>query len=128
LNFILDTHLLIWCAMDDAKLSRPAARLIRDERHQLSFSSVSLWEIAIKSALGRADFKIDVTSFRAGLLANDYHELKLEGRHVAAFAQLPALHKDPFDRMLVAQAVAEASTLLTADATLGQYGKVVRLV
>lgn len=125
MNLLLDTQLLIWAATADRRLSARGRHLITDPSNNLYYSAASLWEIAIKSALGRPDFRHDAGTFRAGLLANGYSELAIEGRHAAAYKSVPALHRHPFDRLLVAQAVSESLTLLTADRTLPQYGPMV---
>jgi PIN domain nuclease of toxin-antitoxin system len=128
LNLLLDTHLLIWSALGDSRLPRQAEQLISAPDNRLWFSVASLWEVAIKSGLGRSDFRIDAGALRAGLLANDYSELPMEGRHVLTLRQLPDLHRDPFDRMLLAQANADGLTLVTSDRVLAGYGGMVRLV
>jgi PIN domain nuclease of toxin-antitoxin system len=128
LNLLLDTHLLVWAATRNKRLSRHASELIEDQENVLWFSAASLWESAIKAALKRPDFPIDVGALRAGLLANQYHELPVEGRHVIVFRDLPLIHRDPFDRLLVAQAQCEGMVLLTVDKILKQYGKMVMLV
>ena len=128
MNYLLDTHLLVWSALDNGKLSAVARKLIADKSNTLYCSAASLWEVAIKSALRRPDFPVDASSLRAGLLANGYRELPVEGRHVMAYRDLPTVHRDPFDRLLVAQAKAEGLVLLTADKQLQQYGHPVRFV
>jgi PIN domain nuclease of toxin-antitoxin system len=120
-RLLLDTHLLLWAACEPRRLSRKARGLIADEANALFFSSASLWEVAIKSGLGRADFQVDPVQLLQGLLANGYEELAVSGRHAAQVAHLPALHADPFDRMLVTQARSEGLTLLTADDQVAQY-------
>jgi PIN domain nuclease of toxin-antitoxin system len=128
LNLLLDTHLLVWSAIRDKKLSKQASELIEDSDNTLWFSTASLWEAAIKAALRRPDFPIDVGNLRAALLANQFQELPVEGRHVVVFRDLPLIHKDPFDRLLVAQAQSEGILLVTVDGVLAQYGEMVRLV
>ena len=128
MSFLLDTHLLIWSALDDRRLSREAKNLICLPENKLWFSAASLWEVAIKSGLNRPDFRIDYGALRAGLLANDYSELAIEGRHVLMLRQLPDFHRDPFDRILLAQAIAEGWVFVTSDRTLADYGGMVRLV
>jgi PIN domain nuclease of toxin-antitoxin system len=128
LNLLLDTHLLVWSATRNKKLSRQAIELVEDQQNTLWFSTASLWESAIKAALKRPDFPIDVGALRAGLLANQFQELSVEGRHIVIFRDLPPIHKDPFDRLLVAQAQSEGMFLLTVDQVLGQYGEMVLLV
>jgi PIN domain nuclease of toxin-antitoxin system len=128
LNLLLDTHFLVWTATRSKKLSKAATSLINDPDNTLWFSTASLWEAAIKAALRRPDFPIDVANLRAGLLANQYQELSVEGRHVLVFRDLPILHRDPFDRLLVAQAISEGLTLLTVDRVLQQYSESVMVV
>jgi len=98
-----------------------ARRIIGDDRNQLMFSAASLWEIAIKSSLGREDFRADARLLRRGLLDNGYDELAVGGDHAVAITNLPPIHKDPFNRMLVAQSVVEGILLLTADPVIAQY-------
>lgn len=121
MKLLLDTHLLLWAAGEPKKLSKSARALIDNPENELLFSVASLWEIAIKARLGRRDFKADVRLLRRGLLDNGYAELPILSDHVVAVESLPALHKDPFDRMLVAQATMEGITLLTSDSLIGRY-------
>ncbi|MEM6441703.1 MAG: type II toxin-antitoxin system VapC family toxin [Pseudomonadota bacterium] len=124
---LLDTHLLIWHADDSPRLPPAAAEIIATAEAELFFSAVSIWEIAIKTGLGRGDFEIDAAAFRDGLLENGFEELPVDGRHGAAVAELPALHADPFDRLLIAQARVEGLDLLTCDAVVGRYPGALRL-
>jgi PIN domain nuclease of toxin-antitoxin system len=127
-NLLLDTHLLIWAAEEADRLPGEAADLILDPDNSLHFSAASIWEIAIKAALRRPDFTTNAAVLRRGLLDNDYAEVPISGVHAAAVARLPILHKDPFDRLLVAQAMEEGLLLLTADAEVAAYGPPVRLI
>jgi PIN domain nuclease of toxin-antitoxin system len=120
-KLLLDTHLLLWSAGPSPRLPRPARRLIDDPDNERLFSVASLWEIAIKSALGRPNFRVDASLFRRNLLNNSYLELAITGEHAVAVASLPLLHRDPFDRILVAQSVVEGITLLTSDPLVAQY-------
>lgn len=122
MNVLLDTHYLLWVARQDDMRSRKADRLIKDPANRLWFSVASLWEVAIKRALDRPDFRTDAGVLRAGLLASGYEELPVSGRHVLALSTLPHHHADPFDRILIAQAATEGMVLLTADAILAAYG------
>jgi len=97
-------------------------------RHAMFFSRGSLWEVAIKRSLGRDDFRVDPRLFRRGLLDNDYAELVITSEHAVAVRLLPPIHKDPFDRILVAQSAVEGIVLLTADPLVAQYGGAVRLI
>lgn len=121
MKLLLDTHLLLWAAGTPEQLSAEARSLIEAPGNELFFSAASLWEIAIKHSLGRADFKVDARLLRRGLLDNGYNELPIGSEHAVAIDSLPPIHKDPFDRMLIAQATVEGILLLTADALLAQY-------
>jgi PIN domain nuclease of toxin-antitoxin system len=121
-KLLLDTHIVLWAAYTPEHLSQKAKQLLSDPASSLYFSVASLWEVAIKSALGRADFNVDVAELRAGLIANDYSEVAIESRHVLRVPTLPPIHADPFDRILVAQAMAEGVVLLSNDAKLKAYG------
>lgn len=128
MKLLLDTHLLLWSAGKPERLSTEARALIEALDNELFFSSASLWEVVIKRGLGRDDFKVDARLLRRGLLDNGYSELPIGSEHVVAIENLPAIHKDPFDRILVAQAQVEGITLLTADPTLAKYPGPIRLV
>jgi PIN domain nuclease of toxin-antitoxin system len=128
MNYLLDTHLLIWAASNSHKLPQAAADIISDQDNSLWASVASFWEIAIKRSKLGAEFPFEVGPLRAGLLSNGYEELAIETRHVLVVQDLPRLHTDPFDRLFVAQAIAEGMTLLTADRALGSYGASVRVV
>ncbi|SEB17956.1 type II toxin-antitoxin system VapC family toxin [Paraburkholderia sartisoli] len=127
MKLLLDTHLLLWTSVasedirSNGSLSGEARDLIEDEGNELLFSAASVWEVAIKNALGRPDFKVDPHLFRRALLDNGYIELTISSAHTAAVANLPDHHKDPFDRLLVAQATVEGITLLTNDETVAAY-------
>lgn len=128
MNLLLDTHLLLWAAGQPDKLSAAARALLDDPAHTLMFSAASLWEITIKAGLGREDFQVDPRRMRRGLLDNGYQELAITSAHAVAVEGLPPLHKDPFDRLLVAQAELEGVLLLTADEQVAQYPAPVRKV
>ncbi|PPD03213.1 MAG: PIN domain nuclease [Methylobacter sp.] len=128
MKFLLDTHLLLWAAGDPEQLSLSARTLMNEPENQLLFSPASLWEIVIKNGLGRDDFKVDANVLRRSLLDNGYIELPILSEHALAIASLPPIHKDPFDRLLLAQATVEGITLLTADSNLAQYPGSVQFV
>jgi PIN domain nuclease of toxin-antitoxin system len=128
MKLLFDTHVLPWAAGQPQRLSGSARALIGDPQNELLFSSANLWEIVIKHALGREDFRVDVRLLRRRLLANGYDELAITGEHVLVVGSLPSIHKDPFDRLLLAQAIAEGITLLTADPIVAQYPAPVRRV
>jgi PIN domain nuclease of toxin-antitoxin system len=121
MKLLLDTHLLLWAAAEPDRLPAAARMLIDDSRNELHFSAASLWEVAIKAGLGRADFTAEAAVLRRGLLDNGYLELPVASDHAVATATLPAIHRDPFDRMLVAQAQVEGITLLTSDPVVASY-------
>jgi PIN domain nuclease of toxin-antitoxin system len=128
MKFLLDTHLLLWIAEESEKLSEAARSLIQDPENQLLFSAASFWEIAIKQGLKRDDFQVNSHLLKRGLLDNGYVELPITTEHTFIIENLPPYHKDPFDRILVAQSIAEGITLLTADSVLIQYGSTVKSV
>jgi PIN domain nuclease of toxin-antitoxin system len=128
LNLLLDTHLLLWAAGQPERLPVAARDLLLDSANQPVFSAASLWEIEIKRALGRPDFSVDPRRLWRMLLVNGYHELPVTSEHAIALNDLPMLHKDPFDRILIAQARTETMLLLTVDETVAEYGKGTQLV
>jgi PIN domain nuclease of toxin-antitoxin system len=128
MKLLLDTHLLLWAAGSPEQLPAAARTLLEDSQNELLYSAASLWEIAIKRGLGRSDFKVDARLLRRGLLDNGYQELAVTSEHAVFIDSLPPLHKDPFDRMLVAQATVEGVILLTADALVAQYPGPIRQV
>ena len=128
MKLLLDTHILLWAAGQPDRLPPSAQDLIAASENELFFSAANLWEILIKRGLGRDDFKADARVLRRALLDNGYSELPIGSEHVVAIDSLPMIHKDPFDRILVAQATVEGITLLTADRIVGQYPGPVRLV
>jgi len=127
-KLLLDTQLLLWAAGQPERLSKAARKLLDDPRNELIFSAASLWEVTIKSSLGREDFRVEPRLLRRGLLDNGYAELPVTSHHAVNIDGLPPLHKDPFDRLLLSQALSEGITLLTTDSTLAQYPGPVRKV
>ena len=121
MNLLLDTHVLLWAAGAARQLPDEVRLLLEDRGNKLFFSAASIWEIAIKNGLGREGFSVDPRLLRRGLLENGYVELPVTSSHAAAVDLLPPIHKDPFDRILVAQARIEGITLLTADEVVARY-------
>jgi PIN domain nuclease of toxin-antitoxin system len=120
-KFLLDTHFLIWIPIADRRL-RPAARaLLLNPAHEFVFSAASLWEIAIKRSQKRIDFAFDPREIRRQMIANGYEELSVDGSHAVFVDSLPPIHKDPFDRLLIAQAMVEGITFLTDDEVNARY-------
>jgi len=126
MRFLLDTHLLIWSQIDTKRISARTRRLMEDEGNDLYFSVVSLWEIGVKRALNRPEFNIDPHLLRGELLSEGYTELPVSAEHALAVEQLPPLHKDPFDRLLLCQTLVEGLTLLTKDEKILAYPVSVR--
>lgn len=128
MRFLLDTHLVLWTLLVPKRLSVQASTILRSRRNDLVFSVVSLWEIAIKRGLNKPDFRVDPRVLRRTMLDDGYEELPVSGLHAVAVDALPAIHKDPFDRLLIAQATVEGITLLTADAMIARYPGPIRKV
>ena len=128
MKLLLDTHLLLWAAGSPERLSQDAYELLNDPDNDLLFSAASVWEIAIKRGLGRDDFRVDPRLLRRGLLDNGYNELAISSAHGVAIDLLPPLHKDPFDRILLAQSLVEGLTLITSDPMVARYPGPIRNV
>lgn len=120
---LLDTHLLLWAAYEPEKLSAEAQGRISDVTDDVIFSAASIWEVSIKTSLARRDFTVNPRILRRGLLDNGYRELPITSSHAIAVKDLPPIHQDPFDRILVAQARTEGLELLTADSKVEAYGE-----
>ncbi len=121
MSLLLDTHVLLWAAGAPHRLPDDIRTQMDEPATDLVFSAASLWEIAIKNGLGRASFSVDPRLLRRNLLETGYRELAITGAHATAVDLLPPIHRDPFDRILIAQARIEGLTLLTADATVARY-------
>ena len=130
MNLLLDTHIAIWAVANSPRLSTAARALVLDEDNSLAVSVASLWEMAIKFALRRRPEQMPISAAQGEnyFLAAGYDLLSVDPAHVRTLERLPQHHTDPFDRMLVAQAQAEAMVLLTSDASLAQYGAAVQVV
>lgn len=121
MNLLLDTHLLVWTATRPERLSKRARQALEDLDNVLFFSAVSIWEIGIKRRLERLDFQLDPERLRDQLLDNAYEEIDFTSHHGLAVQSLPLLHRDPFDRALIAQARCEGLILMTSDHDIGLY-------
>jgi len=128
MKYLLDTHVLLWAAGQPERLSESVHAVLQDRQNQLYFSSVSIWEIVIKRGLGRNDFVVDPRLLRYGSINNGYAELSMTSEHALTLATLPGIHKDPFDRILIAQTITEQMKLITADVILAKYTDLVILV
>ena len=121
MRFLLDTHLLLWGTAEPERLSTSARKMLEDSSNEFVFSAVSMWEVAVKRALGRPDFLTEAATLRRQLLADNFFELAMTSEHAIFAASLPQLHKDPYDRLLVSQATVEGIVLLTADRVVAGY-------
>ena len=128
MRLLLDTHILLWAAFSWRRLPAEGRVMLEHEDNILVFSVASLWEVAIKRSLGREDFRVDPRLLRRGLIDNGYEELPILGQHAVAVDGLPLLHKDPFDRLLIAQSLIEGITLLTVDPMVARYPAPVRAI
>ena len=128
MRLLVDTHLLLWASEGSPRLSRGARKLISDPANELIFSVASIWEISIKHAKGLSSFHAHPGTVWEGLLRNGYVELAVLGKHAVAAGDLPKIHKDPFDRILIAQSTVEGLTLLTSDTTVARFPGSIRKV
>jgi PIN domain nuclease of toxin-antitoxin system len=128
MKFLLDTQFVIWIPIDDRRISRAARTILMSAANEFAFSAASLWEIAIKRSQNRGDFAFDPREIRKQMIANGYDELSVEGSHTVSVDALPPIHKDPFDRLLIAQALVEGITLLTVDPVIARYPGPIRKV
>jgi len=127
-KLLLDTHLLVRAMGEPAWLGPALRELLEDPQHTLCFSVASLWELVIKAALGRGGVQVQPSVLRRTLLDGGFVGLPIEAAHVLAVAQLPPLHRDPFDRLLLAQATVDGLLLVTADSHVAAYPGPVRFM
>ena len=125
MRILVDTHVFLWCVSDSRRL-KAAARKLLGAAEAAYVSSASIWEIAIKASLGKLE--ADVDELAESIEASGFHQLPISAAHAARVARLPRHHTDPFDRLLLAQALTEPLILVTADAALGAYGEFVTVV
>ena len=128
MRLLLDTRLLVWAMGSPERLPAGLAPMLEDPRNTPVFSVASLWELVIKQALGRPDFRVEPAMLRRALLDGGWLELPIQAQHALAVAALPPLHRDPFDRLLLGQATADGLLLITADQQLAAYPGPVRLM
>ncbi|MEN2749047.1 type II toxin-antitoxin system VapC family toxin [Sphingomonas sp. T9W2] len=124
---LLDTHLLLWVAEESPSLPVAVKALVEDPAQTIYFSAASIWEVAIKCRQQRPDFLIEPADLHAGLIAAGYIELPIHGRHAERVRWLDPIHGDPFDRILVAQALVDGITLVTSDTKVAAYSPDIRL-
>jgi PIN domain nuclease of toxin-antitoxin system len=128
MRVLLDTHVLLWALAEPHRLGRETRATIESDGTEVLFSAASIWEIAIKAGLGRSDFAFDPAEIAGAALDTGFSELAVRSNAAALVCRLPVLHRDPFDRVLVAQAIVEPATLYTADQQLVPYSDLVRLI
>lgn len=122
MNILLDSHILLWIGFSDSyKLSTNTKKLLENPNNNLYFSLVNIWELTIKSSLNRLDFPVDVEKLRFGLLQNGLTELTINAQQIFEVKRLGSIHQDPFDRLLLAQAITENFYFLTVDEKILQY-------
>jgi PIN domain nuclease of toxin-antitoxin system len=125
MRLLLDTHILLWALIEPGRLDSDLRDILESPEHTVLFSAASVWEMSIKAALGRADFKVAPNRIVAEALDVGFEELPVRSAAALAVATLPHHHRDPFDRLLVAQAMTEPARLYTADAALAVYSELV---
>ncbi len=128
MRVLLDTHVLIWALIEPGRLTPDVRSTLENPVHEVMFSAASIWEIAIKSALGRSDFRVAPARIAEVALESGFVELPVRVPAALRVAALPHHHRDPFDRLLVAQAMCEPAVLYTADPQLAAYSELVELV
>jgi PIN domain nuclease of toxin-antitoxin system len=125
MRLLLDTHVFLWCSTDARKLSKKTKEMIQDAI-EVYVSSASIWEISIKVKTGKLDANVE--ELVSAIFSSGFSELPITAQHAAAVNQLADIHRDPFDRILLAQAIVEPLTFLTADETLKDYSPLVMIV
>lgn len=127
MRLLLDTNIFLWCVLDDIKLTKKAREMIinAEERY---VSSASIWEIAIKKSLGKLDSDNNINELAESIEASGFIELAISAKHAAAVLSLQHIHRDPFDRLLIAQAISEPLLFLTADSQLLEYSPLVKTI
>lgn len=128
MRLLLDTHVALWALTDDKNLGKRAREYLLDPSNEVFFSAASIWKIAIKHALARKDVPVSAADAFRFLIEAGYAELPVLSAHAATVEALPKHHADPFDRILVAQAVHEPMKLITRDRHLLAYGEIVEFV
>lgn len=124
MKYLVDTQILLWLAWNEReKLSEQAINLLEEPHNELYFSLASLWEIEIKANLNKPGFEIDVVELEQGLIDVGFKMLPISLRHIVKLRELPPIHRDPFDRLLLAQAETEQLFFLSADRIMAQYQK-----
>jgi PIN domain nuclease of toxin-antitoxin system len=119
--FLLDTNALIWTLSDPEKLSNPAKDVITNSENKLFISIASLWEITIKQSIGKLDLEGDVLDIVEECEREGINILSIQPQHLKKLEQLPLIHRDPFDRLIISQAIYEGLTIITRDSMIPKY-------
>ena len=128
MRLLIDTHILLWAIAEPRRIRKPVRTRLESPRNEVLFSAASIWEVTIKQQVGRMSLSVTTEDLVTAALEMGFVELPVTAAHAARVARLPLHHRDPFDRLLVSQAVAEPARLLTVDSVLGQYSELVELV
>ncbi len=128
MRVLLDTHLLIWLSAASDRLPKIVRQTVENSDNKLFFSAASIWELSIKESTGKARLELPPALLHRQLLANDFQEISVTAVHGLGVLSLTPIHKDPFDRILIAQAIAENMVLMTSDETIARYEGPIRLV
>lgn len=126
MRILLDTDVLLWALIEPKRLPKEARDTIEDGRNEVFFSAASIWEIAIKSKIKKRGLRFTADQIAAAALQTGFDELRISAAATARVATLPELHRNPFDRLLIAQAMVEPAHFFTADANLRKYSDLVR--
>lgn len=119
MRLLLDTHILLWSLSDDRQLTRAGREVIVNPRNEVFISAASIWEVSIKAALGRIEIELD--DLESAIEEASFQPLPINFRHAATAGRLPGVHRDPFDRMLIAQATVEELRIVTHDRVFERY-------
>ena len=121
MKYLLDTHILIWASASSSRLNARTKAILLDADNEIYFSAISILEVAIKQGLAKREFDVEASAMRRSIMDDGFVELAVTGEQAVFVATLPLIHKDPFDRLLVAQANVEGMTLITADEQVARY-------
>ena len=124
MRVLLDTHILLWCLQGSRKLPTKVVDIVQSAE-EVYASVASLWEIAIKLSLGKLEMEIDFAELDKAIVGSGYEHLPVEAAHTVQLVELPHLHRDPFDRMLIAQSIVEPLRLITSDPQVARYGSTI---
>ncbi len=128
MRILLDTHMLLWALAEPERIPEDVREELISPANDVLFSAASIWEIAIKAQIGRLPLSMPLEAIAEAALASGFRELPIQALHAAAVYRLPLHHRDPFDRILVAQAITEPAHLYTVDRVLSQYSELVVMV